>query len=116
MATARSRRAAPGNHDVLGPARSTSAYPSNSAKSPHASAIRLARDVTRARSLKIAKLFTLRDLKRGRRCLHSRLGLSNPWGQFASFFDLAGTVVALRSLIRRAWTIHRWDNRPTRHP
>ncbi|MET8339848.1 transposase, partial [Streptosporangium canum] len=33
-----------------------------------------------------------------------------------AFFDLADTVITVRSLIRRAWTTHRWDNRPNRHP
>jgi hypothetical protein len=31
-----------------------------------------------------------------------------------AFFDLADAIITLRSLIRRAWTTHRWDNRPTR--
>ncbi|MDB5911003.1 MAG: hypothetical protein JWP34_5120 [Massilia sp.] len=30
-----------------------------------------------------------------------------------AFFDLADSIITLRSLIRRAWTTHRWDNRPT---
>ena len=33
-----------------------------------------------------------------------------------AFFDLADAIITLRSLIRRAWTTHRWDNRPTRRP
>lgn len=32
------------------------------------------------------------------------------------FFDLADTIITVRSLIRRAWTTHRWDERPTRRP
>lgn len=31
-------------------------------------------------------------------------------------FDLADTIVTVRSLIRRAWTTHRWDVRPQRRP
>ncbi|MDX3578459.1 IS5 family transposase [Streptomyces sp. FL07-04A] len=31
-----------------------------------------------------------------------------------AFFDLADTVITVRSLIRRAWTTHRWDGRPRR--
>ncbi len=31
-----------------------------------------------------------------------------------AFFDLADTIITIRSLIRRAWTIYRWDTRPTR--
>jgi hypothetical protein len=31
-----------------------------------------------------------------------------------AFFDLADTGITVRSLIRRAWTIHRWDTRPPR--
>ncbi|MEU4507620.1 IS5 family transposase [Streptomyces sp. NPDC024089] len=33
-----------------------------------------------------------------------------------AFFDLADTVTTVRSLIRRAWTTHRWDERPHRRP
>jgi transposase len=33
-----------------------------------------------------------------------------------AFFDLADAVITLRSLIRQAWTTHRWDTRPTRRP
>jgi transposase len=33
-----------------------------------------------------------------------------------AYFDLADTIITLRSLIRRAWTTHRWDNRPRRRP
>ncbi|MGW0964419.1 IS5 family transposase [Streptomyces gelaticus] len=33
-----------------------------------------------------------------------------------AFFDLADTVITVRSLIRRAWTTHRWDGRPHRRP
>lgn len=31
-----------------------------------------------------------------------------------AFFDLADAIITVRSLIRRAWTIYRWDTRPTR--
>lgn len=33
-----------------------------------------------------------------------------------AFFDLADTIITVRSLIRRAWTTHRWDTRPQRQP
>lgn len=33
-----------------------------------------------------------------------------------AFFDLADTIILTRRLIRRAWTTHRWDTRPTRRP
>lgn len=33
-----------------------------------------------------------------------------------AFFDLADTIITVRSLIRRAWTIYRWDSRPARRP
>jgi hypothetical protein len=33
-----------------------------------------------------------------------------------AFFDLAGTILTIRSLIRRAWTTHRWDERPNPRP
>lgn len=33
-----------------------------------------------------------------------------------AFFDLADTVITLRRLIREAWTLYRWDDRPTNGP
>ena len=42
------------------------------------------------------------------RCYERRENVIN------AFFDLADAIITLRSLIRRAWTTHRWDNRPTR--
>ncbi|GAA2091800.1 hypothetical protein GCM10009780_35990 [Actinomadura alba] len=33
-----------------------------------------------------------------------------------AFFDLADAIITVCSLIRRAWTTHRWDERPTRRP
>jgi transposase len=33
-----------------------------------------------------------------------------------AFFDLADAIITVRSLIRRAWTTHRWDTRPTCRP
>ncbi len=33
-----------------------------------------------------------------------------------AFFDLAGAIIIIRSLIRRAWATHRWDTRPQRQP
>ncbi|MCM2416801.1 hypothetical protein LNW72_01660 [Streptomyces sp. RKAG293] len=33
-----------------------------------------------------------------------------------AFFDLADTIITVRSLIRQAWTTHRWDERPRRRP
>jgi transposase len=33
-----------------------------------------------------------------------------------AFFDLADTIIAVRSLIRKAWTLYRWDTRPARRP
>ena len=44
------------------------------------------------------------------RCYERRLHVIN------AFFNLADAVITVRSLIRRAWTAHRWDNRPTRRP
>src|SRR5215467_14419034 len=29
-----------------------------------------------------------------------------------AFFDLADTIITVRSLIRQAWTTYRWDDRP----
>jgi transposase len=31
-----------------------------------------------------------------------------------AFFDLADAIITIRSLIRQAWTTHRWDTRPQR--
>lgn len=33
-----------------------------------------------------------------------------------AFFDLADTIITVRSLIRQSWTTQRWDNRPKRRP
>jgi transposase len=33
-----------------------------------------------------------------------------------AFFDLADTIITVRSLIRQAWITHRWDTRPARRP
>lgn len=33
-----------------------------------------------------------------------------------AFFDLADTIITVRSLIRRAWTTYRWAARPRRRP
>ena len=33
-----------------------------------------------------------------------------------AFFDLADTIITVRSLIRKAWTLYRWDTRPARRP
>lgn len=33
-----------------------------------------------------------------------------------AFFDFADTIITVRSLIRQAWTTHRWDERPNRRP
>lgn len=33
-----------------------------------------------------------------------------------AFFDLADAIITVRSLIRQAWTLYRWDTRPTRRP
>ena len=33
-----------------------------------------------------------------------------------AFFDLADTIITVRSLIRQAWITYRWDDRPARRP
>jgi hypothetical protein len=33
-----------------------------------------------------------------------------------AFFDLADVIITVRSLIRQAWTLYRWDSRPARRP
>jgi transposase len=33
-----------------------------------------------------------------------------------AFFDLADAIITIRSLIRQAWTLYRWDSRPARRP
>jgi IS5 family transposase len=42
------------------------------------------------------------------RCYERRTTVIN------AFFHLADTIITVRSLIRRAWTTHRWDSRPHR--
>ncbi|MEU3051071.1 transposase [Streptomyces sp. NPDC006984] len=44
------------------------------------------------------------------RCYERRATVAN------AFFDLADTIITVRSLIRQAWTTHRWDHRPKRRP
>ncbi|ADI12837.1 hypothetical protein SBI_09719 [Streptomyces bingchenggensis BCW-1] len=36
--------------------------------------------------------------------------------RFDALFDLADTIITIRNLIRRAWTTHRWDERPNHRP
>ncbi|MEU2638037.1 IS5/IS1182 family transposase, partial [Micromonospora fulviviridis] len=31
-----------------------------------------------------------------------------------AYFDLADSIITVRGLIRRAWILYRWDNRPNR--
>jgi transposase len=33
-----------------------------------------------------------------------------------AFFDLADAIITVRRLIREAWTLYRWDDRPVRRP
>jgi hypothetical protein len=33
-----------------------------------------------------------------------------------AFFDLADAIITVRSLIRKAWTLYRWDTRPAHRP
>ncbi|MFJ2582445.1 IS5/IS1182 family transposase, partial [Kitasatospora aureofaciens] len=33
-----------------------------------------------------------------------------------AFFDLADSILIIRSLVRRAWTTYRWQSRPRRRP
>jgi transposase len=33
-----------------------------------------------------------------------------------AFFDLADTIITVRSMIRQSWTLYRWDRRPTKRP
>lgn len=44
------------------------------------------------------------------RCYERRTTVIN------AFFDLADTIITLRALIRRAWTLYRWDTRPPHRP
>ncbi|MFJ1609394.1 IS5/IS1182 family transposase, partial [Streptomyces sp. NPDC088253] len=44
------------------------------------------------------------------RCYERRAPVVN------AFFDLTDTIITVRSLIRRAWMTHRWDERPNRRP
>ena len=40
--------------------------------------------------------------------------LRTPRKVIDAFFDLADAIITVRSLIRQAWTTHRWDTRPAR--
>jgi transposase len=33
-----------------------------------------------------------------------------------AFFDLADTIITVRSMIRQSWTLYRWDDRPAKRP
>jgi Transposase DDE domain len=33
-----------------------------------------------------------------------------------AYFDLADAIITIRNLIRKAWTLYRWHNRPVRRP
>jgi hypothetical protein len=44
------------------------------------------------------------------RCYERRATVIN------TFFDLADTIITVRSLIRRAWKTHRWHARPLQCP
>ncbi|REK90924.1 IS5 family transposase [Streptomyces inhibens] len=44
------------------------------------------------------------------RCYERRAGVID------AFFGLADSIITVRRLIRRAWTTHRWDERPNRRP
>jgi transposase len=33
-----------------------------------------------------------------------------------AFFDLADTIITVRSMIRQSWTLYRWDSRPAKRP
>jgi transposase len=33
-----------------------------------------------------------------------------------AFFDLADTIITVRSMIRRSWTLYRWNDRPAKRP
>ena len=47
---------------------------------------------------------------RFQRCHERREVVIDAW------FDLADAIITVRSLIRQAWTTHRWDTRPARRP
>jgi hypothetical protein len=33
-----------------------------------------------------------------------------------AFFDLADTIITVRSMIRQSWTLYRWNSRPAKRP
>jgi hypothetical protein len=33
-----------------------------------------------------------------------------------AFFDLADTIITVRSMIRQSWTLYRWQSRPAKRP
>jgi hypothetical protein len=58
----------------------------------------------RARSVRQA----YRDRLRARIVLNAAADMANA--------AIADTIITVRSLIRQAWTLYRWDNRPARRP
>ena len=74
-------------------------------------------------SVRSAVIDTICGLQRGdltatgalpvRRAAHITVHLD---ARIDAFIALANTIIITRQLIRRAWTTHRWDTRPTRRP
>lgn len=62
------------------------------------------------RDARIDRGSDVREVGRLQRCYERRENVVD------AFFDLADTIITVRSLIRRAWTIYRWDSRPARRP
>ena len=56
------------------------------------------------------------DQRLAERLSPPRTLLRTPDQVIDAFFDLADAIITVRSLIRQAWTTHRWDNRPARRP
>ena len=75
-----------------------------------AEAIEVGAVLAQRRDARIDRGSDVREVGRLQRCYERREDVVD------AFFDLADTIITVRSLIRRAWTIYRWDSRPARRP
>ena len=50
------------------------------------------------------------DFNRLQRCYERREDVVD------AFFDLADTIITVRSMIRQSWTLYRWHDRPAKQP
>jgi hypothetical protein len=41
---------------------------------------------------------------------------AEPKAGYIAFWQVADAIITVRNVIRKGWTLYRWDNRPTRRP